>query len=160
MERSWGSFTRSLLILLASAILSSCSQPEDPARVALRERLKQSAQLSADELTQFIGQIQRALTGKNVLVAQGGGPREMNDEQRAVVLGMLADPVGVFDEGMRTDGGRVRRVLNAPGKSLNEEVEAARKLWIDVDTFLPIRFEFVYGVPGYGDYGFDLAVKP
>jgi hypothetical protein len=50
-------------------------------------------------------------------------------------------------------------VLNAPAKSNNAEYEASRKLWIDVQTFLPQRFEFVYGVAGLGDYAFDLAIE-
>jgi len=44
-------------------------------------------------------------------------------------------------------------------KSDNAEVEAARRLWIDVATFLPRRFEYVYGVSGYGDYSLDLSIE-
>ena len=54
----------------------------------------------------------------------------------------------------------VPTLSNAPARSDNAEVEAARKLWIDVDTFLPRRFEFVYGVAGYGDYSLALSVGP
>jgi hypothetical protein len=49
------------------------------------------------------------------------------------------------------------RVLNAPGRSRDSEVEAARQLWVEVETFLPRRFQFTYAFPGYGDYAFDLV---
>src|SRR5512146_1129238 len=132
--------TRIVVVLLACAVVSGCRAPEDPVRVALRARLQQDKQLSSEDLARLIAEVRRAIAGKTVLLVQGGGTREMDDEQRAVVLGMLTDPVGLYDEGKRTAGGRTLRVLNAPGRSLNEEVEAARKLLVDAETFQPRRF--------------------
>ena len=50
------------------------------------------------------------------------------------------------------------RVLNAPGISQYMEYSAMRRIMVDVETFLPRRFEFSYEFQGMGDYGFDLVV--
>ena len=39
------------------------------------------------------------------------------------------------------------------------QIEAFRRLWVDVETFLPRRFEFAYAFPGFGDYSYDLVVE-
>jgi hypothetical protein len=147
------------LLLAACVAMAACGRPEDPARVALRERLRQKPQLSAEELARVRGEVSRAIEGRRVRIKAAEGAHEMDQEQRGVVLGMLTDPVGMFDEGPREEAGRMFRVLNAPGDSPNAEIEASRKLWIDLDTFQPSRFEFVYGIAGYGDYAFDLTVE-
>ena len=72
---------------------------------------------------------------------------------------MLSDRTGVFDEGLRTGGGRRARVFNAPGVSNNPEIEASRRLFVDVETFLPLRFEFAYAYPNPDDYNLDLIVE-
>jgi hypothetical protein len=76
-----------------------------------------------------------------------------------VALGMLHDRAGVFDEGLRTGGDRRARVFNAPGLSSNPEIEANRRLFIDVERLLPIRFEFAYAFPSPDDYDYELAVE-
>ena len=146
--------------LLAAVLISACAKPEDPARAALRARLKESASLSNEELGRALDEVGRGVEGKAVRMKQDMATPELNQEQREVVLGMLTNHVGVYDEGLRTEGGRTLRVLNAPGVSSNPEYSAARKLWIDVDTFLPRRFEFTYEFQGMGDYAFDLVVGP
>jgi hypothetical protein len=40
---------------------------------------------------------------------------------------------------------------------VHSELDAARTLWIDVETFLPHRFELTYSLPGFGDYAYDLV---
>ena len=40
------------------------------------------------------------------------------------------------------------------------EVDATQTLWIDVDTFVPKRYEFQYSMPGFGDYAYDLTFGP
>ena len=126
----------------------------------MRARLKQTAPLSKAELDQLRAEVNRSMAGHTFRVAQEGAPQEMDDRRKAIVFGMLTDPAGMFDEGLRTKGASTFRVLNAPGESQSEEIEATRRLWIDVDTLLPGRFEFAYAVPSPEDYGFDLTVAP
>jgi len=148
-----------LIVLLAALLIGGCAPPEDPARAALRVRLKQPPQLSQEELGRTLDEVAKALAGHTLLVKVEAATKEMNQEQRDVVLGMLTDRIGVFDEGLKTDGGTTLRILNAPGLSTNPEYSAARKLFIDVDTFVPRHFEFSYEFAGLGDYAFDLALK-
>ena len=147
-------------VLLACAAAAACRVPEDPARTALRARIKQEARLSSEDVTRLLAEVRQSVAARPVLIKQGTDSRPMTDEERGVVLGMLTESAGAYDEGLRTGGGVVLRGINAPARSDNEEVEAARKLWVNVETFLPQRFEFVYGVRGYGDYAFDLSVAP
>jgi len=147
-----------VLVVGTTLALAACTT-EDPARVALRARLKEAPQMSQQDLGRALDEVAKGLAGKTLLVKVDAATKEMNQEQRDVVLGMLTDRIGVFDEGLRTDGGVTVRVLNAPGLSTNPEYSAARRLLIDVDTFVPRRFEFSYEFPGMGDYAFDLALK-
>ena len=50
-------------------------------------------------------------------------------------------------------------MFNAPGVSNNPEIEASRRLFVDVETFLPLRFEFAYAYPNPDDYNLDLIVE-
>jgi hypothetical protein len=50
-------------------------------------------------------------------------------------------------------------VFNAPGASNNPEIEASRRLFVDVETFLPLRFEFAYAYPNPDDYSLDLIIE-
>jgi len=146
-----------LLVLL---VFTCCSLPEDPARTAFRARLQQNASLSSGELAQLLDTVRATTAAKRFRIKEGTSGRELDDEQRTLVFGMLSNPAGLFDEGLKRDGGSTFRVLNAPGEPLNAEVEASRRLWIDIETFLPRHFEFSYAVPGFGDYGYDLVVQP
>ena len=65
----------------------------------------------------------------------------------------------MFDEGLRTGGGRKARVFNAPGQSNNPEIEASRRLFVDVESLLPLRFEFAHAFQSPDDYAYDLEVK-
>ena len=154
-------FTSWLLTALISAcgLLSACTG-EDPATVALRGRLAQEARLSSEELSRLREEIGRAVAGKTVRIKEGAAVRVMTEEERTVVLGMLTEPAGMFDEGVRQEGPMTVRVLNAPGRSLNSEIEATRRLSVDVQTLLPRHFQFAYAFPGYGGYEFDLIVDP
>jgi len=40
------------------------------------------------------------------------------------------------------------------------ELDAMQTLWIDVDSFVPRRYEFAYSSPGFGDYSYDLMLGP
>jgi hypothetical protein len=144
--------------LLASLLIAACGPSEDPGRVALRMRLRQEARLSSDELARVRDEVGKTIAGKRLRIKEGPRGRPLDDDQRAVVFGMLTEPAGMYDEGLRREAQATFRVLNAPGRSHDSEVEATRRLWIDVDTFLPRRFQFTYAFPGYGDYAFDLIV--
>jgi hypothetical protein len=146
-------------VVLAAALVVFACRAEDPARAALRQRLLQPAQLSADELARVREEVRKAIEGKTVRVKDGATTRPLTPEERTVVLGMLTEPAGLFDEGLRQEPGGAVRVLNAPGLSDDPEIEATSRLWIDVNTFLPRRFLFNYAVPGRGDYAWDLDVE-
>jgi hypothetical protein len=145
-----------LVVCLAAV---HCAAPEDPARVRLRARLGDERPLTADELKGMIIEVGHTLVGKRLRLDEGSGPRDLQGEERETVFGMLTDSVGVFDEGLREDKGKRYRILNAPGVSMNSEIEAARRLWVDVQTLEPVRFDFAYAFPGYGDYSLAIGVN-
>ena len=106
----------------------------------------------------MLDHVSTALQGKTVRIARGSTATDLEAAERDVVLGMLTDRTGVFDEGLRSGGGRQARVFNAPGQSNNPEIEASRRLFVDVETLLPLRFEFAYAFPSPDDYSYDLDV--
>jgi len=144
---------------LLSIAIAGCAAPEDPARVELRARVKQAAVLSAQDLTRLLDEVTRGVGEKPVQFSGDAGSGELTREQRDVVLGMLTNREGLFDEGLRTIGAATLRVLNAPGLSAHPEYSATRRLLVDVETFLPKRFEFSYEFQGMGDYELDLTIK-
>jgi hypothetical protein len=150
--------TRLLALLFGCFLFSTCSRPEDPARTALRDRLKQTPQLSDVELVRLRDVIRATMKGKT-FVKDGAAESQLTEEERRVTFGMLTEAAGLYDEGLRQHEGATFRILNAPGLSANSEIEAFRRLWVDVETFLPRRFEFAYAFPGFGDYSYDLAVE-
>lgn len=115
--------------------------------------------MSQDDLSRVLDEIGRTLSGKSVHIRQDGAPRELDAAEREAVLGMLTSRAGVFDEGPREIGGAALRVINAPGQSAQPEYAAMRRLFVDIETFRPVRFEFSYEFPGMGDYAFDLVVE-
>ncbi len=141
-----------------SFVAVSCGAPEDPARVELRNRLKQEALLTDDELGRLVTEVGKSIGDKPVRITQDGAAKDLDANQREVVLGMLANRTGMYDEGLKQFDGRTIRVLNAPGLSQYMEYSAARRLMVDVETFLPRRFEFTYEFQGMGDYAFDLTI--
>jgi hypothetical protein len=145
--------------LLACFAAGGCMPREDPARAELRARLAQQTPLSADEVRRALDQVGRELQGKSVQAVRGPDQVDLEGEQREVVLGMLQDRAGVFDEGLRSVGGAQARVFNAPGRSTNPEIEASRRLFVDIETLLPRRFEFAYAFPSPDDYAFDLRAN-
>lgn len=150
---------RVVSLLLLCLALSGCGQPEDPARAALRARLKQAAPLSSEELGRVLDEVDRGLAGKTIRVREDDVLQELVEPRRDAVLGILSYRAGVFDEGLRIAGGTTLRVINAPGRSSNAELDAARLLMIDADTLLPRRFEFTSGVAS-DEYAFDLVIQP
>ena len=149
---------RPISFVLTCLLISACGRPEDPARVELRARLKQNVQLSNEDLGRMLDEVRLAVAGNTFRIKEGAATKELDAEQRAVIFGMLTNSSGMYDEGLRLEAGGAFRVLNAPGSPLNSEIEGTRRLWIDVETFLPRRFDFAYAVPGFGDYSFELVV--
>jgi hypothetical protein len=137
---------------------TGCAPPEDPVRAELRTRLEQPDKLTPEEVGRVFDEINRTLQTKQVRAVRDGVTSNLAGDEREVVLGMLTDRVGVFDEGLRT-GDSQMRVFNAPGVSTNPEIEAVRRLYVDVRTFLPRRFEFAYAFPSPDDYQIDLSVE-
>ncbi len=146
--------------LLLCAGTSACAPPADPARAALSDRLKQETRLSDEELGRFRDEVARAVAEKTFYIEEGTATRELRGEQRATVFSVLSNPAGVYDEGLRREGPSTLRVLNGPGRSMNAEIEASQRLWVDVETLLPIRYQFAYAFPGYGDYALELVTTP
>jgi hypothetical protein len=66
----------------------------------------------------------------------------------------------VYDGGLKVDGKNAWRSLKTGGTTPLSELDATQTLWIDVDTFVPKRYEFEYSSPGFGDYSYDLTLTP
>jgi hypothetical protein len=149
---------RAALILLATISLASCAPRE-----IRRGRSPLATEAAVAALSGRDGrvfeEVSRALQGKTIRIVRGSTATDLGEAERDVVLGMLADRTGVFDEGLRSGGGRQARVFNAPGQSNNPEIEASRRLFVDVETFLPLRFEFAYAFPSPDDNSYDLQVN-
>lgn len=156
-SRLW-TFSLAGACVLASVAIAGCAT-DDPARVELRARLKQTAVLSEQDLAGMLDEVSRSVGEKPVQFTRDAASGELTKEQRDVVLGMLTNRQGVFDEGLRASGGTTMRVINAPGLSLHPEYSASRRLLVDVETFLPRRFEFSYEFEGMGDYALELEIK-
>jgi len=150
---------RLVLLVVLPLLVAACTAPEDPARVKLRTRLELQQRLSAVEIADTFDEVNRALQGKTVRIVRDATTTDLDEAEREVVLGMLTDRIGVFDEGLRTNGEMTVRIFNAPGRSANPEVEASRRLFVDTRTFLPRRFEFAYAFPSPDDYAFEVTVN-
>lgn len=148
-----------MTLFLAAGAISACAPAENPARAELRSRLNQETRLSEAELGRLSDEIAQSIEGKSVRITERGGTRTPAGDQRAEVFSVLRDRAGVYDEGLKREGATTYRILNGPGKSDNAEIEAAQRLWVDIETLLPRRYEFTYAFQGYGDYAFDLDVE-
>jgi hypothetical protein len=149
-----------LFVIVAALVCASCQSAEEKARAEFSVRLKQQKQLTREELVRLYDEIGRALGRRTLLAKQGAVTRELDERQQAAVLGMLSDPTLVGDSGVRTEGQRTLRGLNANGTPATSEIDATQILWIDVDRFLPVRYEFTYAMAGLGDYSYELTVVP
>jgi hypothetical protein len=150
---------RIALVCVWLTAIAACSPAEIPERAELRARIAQEERLSPEEIARVFEHVDQALRAKTIRVARGATTTELGAAERDVVLGMLSDRAGVFDEGLRTGGGRRARVFNAPAFSNNPEIEATRRLFVDVETLLPLRFEYAYAFPSPDDYSLDLKVN-
>ena len=97
---------RRIAILVALIGVAACAPRDDPQRAELRTRLRQETQLSSEEIARVFEQVQRSLQGRPIRIARGATKTDLGASERDVVLGMLSDRAGVFDEGLRTGGGK------------------------------------------------------
>jgi hypothetical protein len=146
----------SLAIVLATFSVA-CQSAEDRARAEFRTRLKREARLTPQELQRVFDEIAPVIAGKSVRVREGAITRQLNEEQRLSVLGVLTDPSAVYDAGLKMQGTETWRGLKTGGTPVMSEIDAMQTLWIDVETLLPRRYECEYSTPGLGDYAYDLT---
>jgi hypothetical protein len=123
----------------------------------LTRRLESSARLSQEEIARTLEATGRAMGGRTPLVRQGPVTRPLDEKERAQVFDVLADPRGLEDAGIQHIGDATVRGLRAPATSPQSEIEATGTVWLDVHTLLPRRYDFVYGMPGFGDVTLDLT---
>jgi hypothetical protein len=155
IHRMW----RAIGLLLMVTSIGACHH-EDPARAAMRARLKQDTRLTPDEIRTFFDQIAPVIAGKKLTVKQGALTRTLEETERMSVLGMLSDPGAVYDAGLKVEGKNIWRGLKTGGTMALAELDATQTLWVDVVTFLPCRYEYEYSSPGFGDYAYDLTFEP
>jgi hypothetical protein len=125
----------------------------------MRARLKEERRLTPDEVRALFDQIAPAIASKKVSIRQGAITRELTADERTSVLGMLSDPNSVYDDGLRREGSGTWRGLKTGATPAMSELDAMQTLWIDVDSFVPRRYEFAYSSPGFGDYSYDLLLQ-
>jgi hypothetical protein len=151
---------RIVCVVITLAMVAACVATDDPARAGLRARLNQQARLTPEEIRRLFDLIAPAIAERKLSVREGALTRTLNDEQRTAVLGMLTDPGAVYDIGLKAEGKNVWRGLRTGATIATSELDAMQTLWIDVDSFIPRRYEFEYSSPGFGDYAYDLAFAP
>lgn len=152
-------WTRAWIALLFAFGTLACARANDPATVALRARLSQDQTLSRDEIARLYQAVAPVIAGKALSVRQGAITRTLDEKERIAVLGILSDPAAVYDGGVWTDGAHTWRGIKAGATPAHSEIDATETLWIDVDTFLPIRYDFEFSLPGFGDYSYDLTFQ-
>jgi hypothetical protein len=139
------------------SVASACESPEDTARARFQERLRTSAPLTQAEITQFTSYTLVAIGGRPVSVREQDAVRALDEKGRAEILTVLGGGVPVSDAGLRVADNRTLRGIEGPATPARSELDAAQTLWIDIDTFLPHRFELAYSLPGFGDYAHDIV---
>lgn len=76
-----------------------------------------------------------------------------------MLLLVLSGTVAVVDVGLKATAAGPVRGLRSPATPPRSEVGANQILWIDVESLLPRRFEFLYDVPGMGDIAYDFIFE-
>jgi len=143
------------ILMIASA--AACRSEADRLRDEFKARLKTPAPLSPAELTRLMDEANRAMDGKKMRFVSNGVSHEPNEQERAAVVTLLHGQRSVEDGGVRDDSGATMRGIAGPATPVNSELEAIGSVWIDVETFLPRRYEFTYGRGANGDYAFEIS---
>jgi hypothetical protein len=137
-------------LLTLCLITVACESAEEATRA-------RSGSLTHAEVNQLVSYTLAAIGGRPVRVREQGAVRALDAKGRAEVLTVLGGGVPVSDAGIRSFDNRTLRGIEGPGTPTHSELDAAQTLWIDIDTFLPHRFELTYSLPGFGDYAYDIA---
>ena len=152
--------TRGRLLVPFVLAAAACQSPAERARAEFSVRLGQETRLTTDERSRLFTEIGRAIDGKTFRIKQGAVTRDLDKAQSEAVLGMLVEPDAVYDVGLRADGAAMLRGLESGATPVHSEVDAKQVLWIDIDTFVPKKYDFAYSMPGLGDVSYDLLVEP
>lgn len=140
-----------LVVCGSEALPIAAAQNTTPPGEGFSKRLADAAPLSDEELAQLVERAGNSVSGKIVRVREGAMVRQVTDIERQGAFAMLAGRLPVADAGAKTIEGVVVRGLRAPATPPISEVDASQFLWVDVRTFLPMRFEVTFSVPGMGD---------
>jgi hypothetical protein len=143
-----------LVTLLAMAAPARAQDAPDPAVV--RARLADVTPLSAEEIGHAIEAINATIARRPFKVTDGTQLSLVDDRARDMLLLVLSGTVAVADLGLKTTATGTVRGLRSPATPPRSEVAANQILWIDVESLVPRRFEFLYDVPGMGDIAYDL----
>ena len=149
--------SRAAILLTLCSVAIACESPDEATRAHFRERLEASASLTPSEVDQLVSYTLAAIGGRPVRIREQGAVQELDAKGRAEVLAVLRGGAPVSDAGLRAVDNRRLRGIEGPGTPVHSEIDAAQTLWIDIDTFLPHRFELTYSLPGFGDYAYDLV---
>jgi len=139
--------------------IAACRSEADRVREQFTARLKDPARLTPLELAHLMDEANRAMEGKKMRFVNGGVSHEPDEKERAGVAMLLSGRISVEDGLVRHAEGTTLRGIVGPATPVNAELEALASVWVAVDTFLPQRFEFSYGQPGYGDYAYDIRFE-
>jgi hypothetical protein len=152
---------RSLCVIVALVAANvACWLPEDRARAGFRARLMKSERLSDQELWRLAQLAVEAIGDKSARAQADGISRPLESRERAAAFALLAGDIPLEDAGVRASGNTTLRGLSGPGTPIRSEIDAQQTLWIDVDTFLPRRYELTFSLAGQGDSAYDLMFTP
>lgn len=146
-------------LIVAAPATAACRSKADRLRDEFKVRLKTSAPLSRSELTRLMDETNRAMEGRKIRFVSNGVSHEPDEQERAAVLAVLHGQSSVEDGGVRDGNGATLRGVAGPATPVNSELEAIASVWVDVDTFLPRRYEFSYGQSASGDYAYDITFE-
>jgi hypothetical protein len=146
--------------IIATAAITACRSETDRMRGQFTDRLRQPAPLTPLELSHLIDESSRAMDGRQMRFVSRGVSHEPSEQERAALVTLLHGQISVEDGGVRDRNGAALRGVSGPATPVNSELEAIASVWVDVDTFLPRRYEFSYGQSGAGDYAYDITFPP
>ncbi len=151
-----GNASGAVLAAVLLAVGTPVRAQEVPNPAAVRARLADVTPLTTDEIGVAVEAIRAAVGQRPFRVSDGTHAAAVDDTARAMLLLVLSGSVAVADLGLKTTSAGTVRGLRSPATPPRSEVAANQILWVDVESLLPRRFEFLYDVPGMGDIGYDL----
>lgn len=149
-------------MLCATAVTlaaTACAPREDPRATSIRNRLHHDAVIPHEQIVEVFQVVASAIAKRTMTATKAGIPIALEDNDRQEVLGMMIDPAGVYDAGLKRENGRTLRGFNAPATPTMSEIDASKTMWIDVETLRPARYDFEYSAPGFGDYSYELTFR-